>query len=145
MRARFYACASLILAMIFAGASAAQTTKAIRSEDYGRDQITVASADRHNIYFAGGDCVVWENAEGLGVKFGDLHGLSMDFNPHPIPGEQVVRFETAMALLHRAYPDTPAWMFATLEKNRTAIEAACATDHPIPVRIYTLTERDKTN
>jgi hypothetical protein len=128
-------------------AKAAKKAAAAPAEDYARDQITAVANLRHAIP-PSANCVVWANAEGLGVgpdQLGGLHGVSMIINPAPLPEEPAakpVTFADGLASLKTQYPQAPAWFFAAIEKTRAAVEAACAKDVADPIKITALTKRD---
>lgn len=131
-------------ALIAAAAVAAPKSEAVA--DYGRDLISVATPGRDAPQAKSGDCVVWTNAEGLGVgpaELGGMHGLAMHINVAPMAGDTPVAFAAGLAELKAANPKAPAWMFAAIEAHRSQIEARCAEDHPAPVQIAKLTTRDR--
>lgn len=134
---------------LFAGVQALAAAKKTpaAAQDYGRNLISVATPGRHAPSAQTADCVVWANAEGLGVgpaQLGGLHGLAMHINEKPLPGEAgPTSFASGLARLKAEQPTAPAWLLATLEKNRAAIEAACAEDHPDPVKVYAITAKDR--
>ena len=133
-------------AMAVTAASAAPAKKTGEAiAPYGRDLISVATPGRH-ANAPTNDCLVWANAEGLGVgpaQLGGLHGIAMHVNEQPLPGEGVTSFAAALAGLKTEYPNAPAWLVAAIEKNRAAIQARCAEDHPEPVKVYTLRAADR--
>jgi hypothetical protein len=114
---------------------------------YQKNLISVATVSRHGA-FATANCLVWVNAEGLGVgpaQLGGFHGLSMNINPKPLPGEAVQQpttFETGLADMKTRFPTAPGWLLNTVQKTRAAIEAGCAGDHEAPFKIYTITSKD---
>lgn len=113
--------------------------------EYARDAITAIAPNRHAA-FPTGSCTVWANAEGLGVgpsELDGLHGVAFLINPRPVQGEGgPVTFESGVASAKKD-SKAPAWMFAAIEKNRAAIEAACAKDSETPILIHKLTAKDK--
>ena|SRR5579871_1062289 len=116
---------------------------------YARNVISVSVNGRHGNP-ATGNCLVWANAEGLGVgpnELGGYHGVNMNINVAPLPNENPngTSFELGIKGLMAQYPTTPAWLLNTIQKNRAAIEAACRVDHSNPVVIYSITEKDKNN
>lgn len=124
---------------------AAEASHGDADSEYGRDLISVATGLHWSIPTA--NCIVWANAEGLGVgpaQLGGFHGLSMNINLKPLPQENPhpTTFESGMAELKSSFPTAPAWLLKTLEKNRAAIEAACVQDHPTPFKVYSITRRD---
>lgn len=133
------------------GLSAALTSAAAARDadsEYGRDLISVVTGLHEPV--PTGNCVVWANAEGFGVgpdQLGGLHGLTMNINVKPLPKDslQPTSFESGMAALRSSFPTAPAWLVKTLEKNRAAVEAACAQDHETPFKVYSITGRDKGN
>ena len=143
----------LILALagplaLLAGAQAlAAAKKPAVEEDYGRNLISVATPGRHAPSAKTADCLVWANAEGLGVgpaQLGGLHGVEMHINVKPLPGEAgPTSFEAGFARLKAEHPTTPAWLLAAIQKNRAAIETACAEDHPDPMKVYSITAKDR--
>ena len=52
-------------------------------------------------------------------------------------------FEAGLAAAKAAAPGAPAWLLGALEKNKAAIQKACAADHPDPLVIRKLTAADK--
>jgi hypothetical protein len=127
--------------------SAAGSALAAASTDYDRDLISVATIGRHSA-FPTANCMVWANAEGLGVgpaQLDGFHGLTMNINLKPLANEAAVKpttFETGFADMKARFPTAPAWLVATVEKNRAAIEKACSEDHETPFKVYTITSRD---
>ena len=137
--------AALALAFGFAqGVSAAEDEA---GSSYGRDLISVVTNGRHAVP-ATANCIVWINAEGLGVgpkQLGGQHGLAMNINPKPLTGESVVQptgFAAGLASLRAENPKAPAWLFRALEKSRAGIEAGCAEDHATPVKVRALSRAD---
>jgi hypothetical protein len=118
------------------------------ASDYDRDAITVVTLSRHTAY-PSATCLVWANAEDLGVgpaQLDGFHGLTFNINPHPLPDEAAklpTTFDQGLAAMKAQYPKAPAWMVAALQKHRAEIEAACGKDQPTPVKIYTLTKKDQ--
>jgi hypothetical protein len=126
---------------------AASYSRAAEDTEYDRQVISVVTLSRH-ASLPTANCLVWANAEDLGVgpaQLDGMHGVSMNINPQPLPSEAVkpTPFAEGLADIKTRFPKAPAWLLATIEKNRTAIEAACAQDHPIPFKVYTITQRDK--
>lgn len=115
--------------------------------EYTHDAITVATPGRHAV-FQTATCLVWANAEGLGMgpaELDGMHGVSMLINPHPLAGETGVptSFAAGLAEMKARFPEAPAWIWTTIEKNRDAIEAACGQDHEAPLKVHTITARDR--
>lgn len=138
--------AAVALAAGVAGAAPARKAAGTEIAPYGRDLISVATPGRHGVPAATANCLVWANAEGLGVgpaQLGGLHGLTMNINLTPLPGEGPTSFDAGLAQLKTTYPNAPAWLVATLQKNRATIEARCAEDHPEPLKIYTIRAADR--
>lgn len=139
----------LILAAALAGglAQAAPAKKAAGdAPGYGVDLISVATPGRQASPAPSNDCIIWANAEGLGVgpaQLGGLHGLTMHLNEAPLASESATPFAAGLAELKATYPGAPAWLVGALEKNKTAIQAACAADHPEPFVIRKLTAADR--
>jgi hypothetical protein len=139
----------LVAAVALAGgiAQAAPARKpAAEAPSYGVDLISVATPGRHAAPAPTNDCVVWANAEGLGVgpaELGGLHGVVMHLNEAPLAGESATTFAAGLADVKAAYPTAPAWLVGALEKNRTAIQNGCAADHPEPFVVKKLTAADK--
>jgi hypothetical protein len=132
------------VALLAAGAAVAAKKPA--DEDYGRNLISVATPGRHAPSAQTGACVVWINAEGLGVgpaQLDGLHGLSLTINVKPLPGEATSNLASGIASAKAEHPKAPAWLFTALEKHRAAIEAGCAEDHEDPVKVTSLTAKDK--
>ena len=119
---------------------------ALAQSGYTRDAITAIAPGRHQA-FPTATCTVWANAEDLGVGPADLdgyHGISFGVNEHPIANDgSGVSFDAGIAAAKKALPKAPAWMFAAIEKNKAAIEAACAKDSENPILIRKLTAKDK--
>jgi hypothetical protein len=114
--------------------------------DYGRNLISVVTPGRASAFAPTGDCIVWVNAEGLGVgpaQLGGLHGVTLHINLKPLPGEAASGFPDAMASLKASYPNAPPWLLATIQKQRPAIEAGCAQDHPEPLKVHSITAADR--
>jgi hypothetical protein len=132
-------------AMAFGSAQAAPAPAA---SDYDRDVITVVTLARHSAY-PSATCMVWANAEGLGVgpaQLNGFHGLTFNINVTPMPNEASkvpTTFAQGIAAMKAQYPSAPAWMVSALEKHRTQIEAACAKDQPTPFKVYPLTKKDQ--
>jgi hypothetical protein len=118
------------------------------ASQYGRDVISVVTLGRHSA-FPTASCLVWANAEGLGVGPAQLHGyhgVSMQINLHPMAAESnqhPTTFADGLTELKSEFPDVPAWIVATLEKNRGKIEAGCAEDHAEPYVIHKMTRADQ--
>lgn len=135
--------------LLLAASAAFAADKPARGEaDYLRDVISVATSQRHDPA-PSANCTVWANAEGFGVgpeQLGGLHGLVMIINPKPLPSEtglQPSTFASALPALKAQFPKAPAWLFATLEKQGPAIDAACVQDHEDPVPIHRITAADR--
>ena len=128
-------------------AAAAQAAPPAAS-DYDRDVITVVTLARHSAY-PSATCMVWENAEGLGVgpaQLNGFHGVTFNINVTPMPAEASkvpTTFAQGIAAMKAQFPTTPAWMVSALEKHRAQIEAACAKDQPTPFKVYPLTKKDQ--
>ena len=137
------------LAIIAAAGVAVASTAGAKPEDddIGRDLISIATPGRHATIAKTADCIVWANAEGLGVgpaQLGGLHGIVMHINPRPLPEDGApVSFAAGLARLKAEHPTAPAWMVALLQKNQAVIEARCAEDHPDPLKIYSIKARDR--
>ena len=137
--------ARLVAPLLLAASAAFAADK---EADYGRDLISVVTTQRHDA-LASANCVVWANAEGLGVGPADLeglHGLAMAINPKPLPSETGVPATTvaaALPSLKSQFPKAPPWLFATVEKNAAAIEAACVQGHDEPFTIHKITAADR--
>ena len=122
-------------------------TAAAPSADYDQNLISVATIGRHSS-FPTANCIVWANAEGFGVgpaQLGGYHGLTMNINPKPMAAETAkpTTFEAGLADMKAKFPTAPAWLVATVEKNRAAIEAGCAGDHETPFKVHTITAKDR--
>lgn len=132
-------------ALSFGGAQAAPAPAA---SDYDRDAITVVTLVRHAAY-PSATCMVWENAEGLGVgpaQLNGYHGVTFNINLTPMPNEaakQPTTFAQGLAAMKAQFPTTPAWMVSTLQKHQAQIEAACAKDQPTPFKVYSLSKKDQ--
>jgi hypothetical protein len=147
----FVAVAAAAPLLLVAAASYGQSKPAHRHEpatsEYGRDVITVVTNGRHGPAPTA-NCVVWANAEDLGLgpaQLGGLHGVNMNINPHPLPNESgsPTSFASGLAELKSRIPTTPRWLLTTLEKNAARIEAACSQDHPTPFEIHRITRADQ--
>ena len=137
------------LLLVAGAAFAADKPGAGRSDgDYGRNLISVVTTQRHDA-LQSANCVVWANAEGLGVgptELGGLHGLAMTINPKPLATEAGVPATTvasALPGLKAQFPKAPPWLFATLEKHAAAADAACLEDHEEPFTIHKITAADR--
>lgn len=130
--------------LAFASAQAAPAP----ASDYDRDVITVVTLARHTAY-PSATCMVWANAEGLGVgpaQLNGYHGVTFNINLTPMPNEAAkvpTTFAMGMTAMKAQFPTTPAWMVSALEKHRPQIEAACAKDQPTPFKVYNLTKKDQ--
>jgi hypothetical protein len=137
----------VLLAAAPPGASAAAAKPAAEAAlEYGRDLISVVTGRQART--PTGNCLVWANAEGLGVgpaQLGGMHGVSMNINPKPLPGDGMppTSFDAGLAELKASFPTTPAWIVETLQKNRAAIEAACGEDHETPFKVHAITAADR--
>ncbi|CAN5218286.1 hypothetical protein BH09PSE2_BH09PSE2_07080 [soil metagenome] len=138
-------------AMLLCGPSLAATRKAAAkapAADYATDVITVVSNTRQAIPPTA-NCVVWANAEGLGVGPAELngfHGVGFNINPKPLAAETNQRpttFAEGLADMKTQFPTTPAWMTAAIVKNQAKIEAACESEQTTPYLIQKLTKADK--
>lgn len=129
-------------------ASPAVAAASAPDSDYDRDVVTVVTLGRHSA-FPTANCLVWANAEGLGVgpaQLNGFHGVAMNINLKPMPNEAATHptpFAAGLAELKSKFPTTPAWLTAVIVKNQAAIEAACDKDHEVPFKVYTITPRDK--
>jgi hypothetical protein len=118
------------------------------ASQYDRDVISVVTLGRHSD-FPTASCLVWANAEGLGVGPAQLHGyhgVSMQINLHPMAAENnqhATTFADGLTELKSQFPDVPGWIVAALEKNRGKIEAGCAEDHAEPHVIHNMTHADQ--
>jgi hypothetical protein len=139
---------AFVAAPVLLASSYAIAAPAATGADYDRDVVSVSTFGRHAA-IPTADCLVWANAEGLGVgpaQLNGMHGVNMNLNEHPLPSEGVKTpstFDAAFADMKAHYPTAPAWLLDTIQKNKSAIEAACAQDHQDPFKIYTITARDK--
>jgi hypothetical protein len=118
------------------------------ASDYDRNVISVVTLARHSAY-PSATCMVWENAEDLGVgpaQLNGFHGVTLNINLTPMANEAAkipTSFANGLAGMKAQFPTTPAWMVRALEKNRPAIEAACDKDQPTPFIVYKLTKKDQ--
>jgi hypothetical protein len=138
--------APLALLAVAASAAPAKKVAGQAAADYGGNLISVTTPDRASAFAPTNDCTVWINAEGLGAgpaQLGGLHGMAMHINEAPRAGEPATPFAVGLASLKAAYPNAPAWVFATVEKNRAAIQAGCAADHPEPFKVRSITAADR--
>jgi hypothetical protein len=136
----------LCLLGVGAAITLATGAQAYAQYDYAHDAITAIARGRH-ASFPSANCVVWANAEELGVGPAQLdgyHGLAMNINLHPLPGDGgATTFLVGMENLKRGFPTAPQWMISALERNRAAIEAACAKDSDTPILISRLSAKDR--
>jgi hypothetical protein len=114
--------------------------------DVGRNLISVVTSSRH-MPVPTARCLVWADAEDLGVgptQLGGMHGLTMYIEPKPLPSEsaQPTTFAAGLATMKAQYPQAPAWLVKTLQKNQSKIEAACEKDHDMPFKVYGITKKD---
>lgn len=139
----------LAAAAVLAGgiAQAAPAKKpAAEAPSYGVNLISVATPGRQASPAPTNDCVVWINAEGLGVgpaELGGLHGLVMHLNETPLASETATTFAAGLADVKASVPTAPTWLLGALEKNKTAIQNGCAADHPEPFVVKKLSAADK--
>ena len=140
---------ALVLAATLGGAVHAapreQAAKADAASDYARDQITVSTEGRSRTLNPTATCLVWANAEGLGVgpaELGGMHGVSFTLVANPFPGESAKPFAQGLAEAKAAYPKAPDWLMRTLASQQAAIETGCGGDHPDPVSIHRITRAD---
>lgn len=127
------------------GASSAPRKSAADDSAMARDLISVSAANRH-AQFPSASCIVWADAEGLGVgpsQLNGYHGLSMTINTHPLRSESVTTFAAGIAELKAQSPKAPAWVIRTIEKSQSAIEAECLQEHLSPYKIRAITKRDR--
>ena len=88
-------------------------------------------------------CVVWADAEGLGVgpaQLNDLHGLSLTLNLAPTGGTTL---EQALASAKATYPKVPDWLLAAVRGRAGGIAKACAATHAEPALIGKLTASER--
>lgn len=88
-------------------------------------------------------CVVWADAEGLGVgpaQLNDLHGLSLTLNLAPTGGTTL---EQALAAAKATYPSVPDWLLVAVRSRAGDIAKACAATHAEPVLVTKLTASDR--
>jgi hypothetical protein len=146
---RTWRIAICILALIGPGlavpAFAAERGGAKEAPDYGQDLISVVTEQQESI--PTGNCIVWANAEGLGVgrtQLGGYHGVSMNIDLKPLGKDgPPTPFAVGLAALRRQFPTAPDWLVKAIEKNQPAIEKACVQDQETPVTIYKLTTADE--
>ena len=135
--------ATLAMAM---AAQAAAKDPADATTEYAHDAITVATPGRH-AQVPTATCLVWANAEGLGMGPADLdglHGVTLQINLHPLPTDgQPTSFAAGLAEAKARYPKAPAWIWTAIEKSRAAVEAGCAEDHEQPLKIRALSAKDR--
>jgi len=147
MRGLHLAVAAAAVATGVCGVSAASAKPAAEPvPEYGRDLISVVTG-RH-LPTPTGNCLVWANAEGLGVgpaQLNGMHGVSMNINVKPTPhdGMAATSFESGISELKSSFPTTPPWIVDTLQKHRAAIEAACGEDHETPFKVHAITAADR--
>lgn len=146
--------AALVLVAALTGAAEGETPRrapakadaaASGGSDYARDQITVSTEGRSRPLLPTATCLVWTNAEGLGVgpaQLGGLHGVTLTLVVRPLPGESPKTFVQGLAEAKSAYPNAPDWLMRTLAARQAAIETACGEDHPDPFRVYGITRAD---
>lgn len=137
----------MLAAASFSLAAAPAFAQHDSASQYERDVISVVTLGRQSP-FPTASCLVWANAEGLGVGQAQLHGyhgVSMHINLHPMAAESSqhpTTFADGLAELKGQFPEVPAWIVATLEKNRSKIEAGCAEDHAEPFVVHKMTRAD---
>lgn len=110
--------------------------------EFAVDAITVATPER-DAYVPNRLCVVWADAEGLGVgpaQLGGLHGLSLTIDPSTPNGTTL---EQALTAAKTAYPGAPDWFLGTVRGRAAVIAQACGGAHAEPVVIARLTARDR--
>lgn len=142
---RTYCVVILGLALSATGARAADRG-AKAPPEYGRDLISVATGQHEAV--PTGNCIVWANAEGLGVgpaQLGGLHGVVMNIDLKPIGKDspQPRSFAAGLVELKSRFPGAPQWLVKTIEKNQAAIETACSEDHETPITIHKIAAADK--
>lgn len=139
---------SMLIAGTAIGATPTGRSNHESVSDYGRDVVTVITNGRQQSPPTS-SCQVWANAEGLGIgplELDGYHGISMRINLHPMPsgyGQLPTSFAVGLASLKADFPTTPKWLLRTVEKNRVAIETACADEHLSPYTVYKITKRDQ--
>jgi hypothetical protein len=147
LRASLWSICGLAVAALVGTADAfAAKRPAAPPADYGQDLISVVTGQHEPT--PTGNCIVWANAEGLGVgraQLGGYHGVAMNIDLKPMgkDGPQPVTFAAGLAELKSRWPTTPDWLVKTLQKNQAAIEAACGEDHETPVTIHKITAADQ--
>ena len=114
--------------------------------EYGQDVISVVTGQHEAV--PTGNCIVWANAEGLGVgrqQLGGYHGVAMNLNIKPMGKDPATptTFASGLAEMKARFPTAPQWLLKTIEKNQPAIEAACAEDHETPFTIHKITAADQ--
>lgn len=112
---------------------------------YGQDLISVVTEQHASV--PTGNCIVWANAESLGVgpaQLGAYHGVSMNIDLKPLAKDgPPTPFAAGLAALRRQFPTAPDWLVKAIQKNQAAIEKACVEDHDTPVTIIKLTAADR--
>lgn len=145
--------AALVLAAALGGAAQGATTHraatkaeaAAPASDYARDQIVVSTEGRSRAIDPTATCLVWVNAEDLGVgpaELGGLHGVSLTLLVKPLAGESAKPFAEGLAEAKAAFPKAPDWLMRTLAAQQPAIEAGCGEDHPDPFTVHRVTRAD---
>ena len=146
--------AALLLAAALSGAAHGAPTRRAPAKakapppaasDYARDQIVVSTEGRSRTLNPTATCLVWADAEGLGVgpaQLGGLHGVSLTLVVRPLPGESAKTFAQSLAEAKTAYPTAPDWLMRTLAAQQAAIETACGEDHPDPFPVHRITRAD---
>jgi hypothetical protein len=132
--------AGIAVPLLAAGVAWAQ------DEELGQNLISVVTSARH-MPLPSARCLVWADAESFNLGPDELsgaHGINFYIEPKQLPSEnaQPTSFEAGLASLKATYPKTPAWLIKTLEKNKSAIEAACQKDYDMPFKIYAITKKD---
>ena len=110
--------------------------------DFAVNAVTVATPGRDDTP-PSTVCVVWADAEGLGVgpaQLNDLHGLSLTLNLAPTGGTTL---EQALVAGKANYPGAPDWLFAAVRGRAGDIAKACAATHAEPMLITKLTASDR--
>jgi len=139
----------VLAAIALAGVAEARTAKGGADKaqpEYAQNLISVVTGQHEAV--PTGNCVVWANAEGFGVgrqQLGGYHGVTMNLNVKPM-GKDLptpTTFASGLAEMKFRFPTAPGWLVKTIEKNRPAIEAACAEDHETPFVIHKITAADQ--
>lgn len=110
--------------------------------EYAVDAITVATPGR-DATPPSTLCIVWADAESLGVgpaQLGGLHGLSLTLD---LSGPSGTTLDQALAAAKTAFPSAPEWLLSAVRAQGGPIARACGGAHADPVLITKLTSKSR--